>query len=209
MNVLQTTWKRPEIKEGKDDFKCLNDSQKTKSIFLPKRSNYSRRRFWNDRKLGNCLDSNSIWRGLKAMRSRLPQSRSNQMALCNNHVPPVCLPAGRKHHLSPKDNQAKELMLISPTANIIGHNITRSLHDWTKWYKEKKSKRLLGGGGQLWQQQAGMTGYWQTDRSVVIKQICPLYGNQNTGHPMSSGFQQPGLAQLNLVFFEMMWHCYW
>lgn len=36
MNVLQTTWKRPEIKEGKDDFKRLNDSQETKSILLPK-----------------------------------------------------------------------------------------------------------------------------------------------------------------------------
>ena len=56
---------------------------------------------------------------------------------------------------------------------------------------------------------AAMTGHWRTERPSVIKQTHPWYGNRDTGHPMSSGFQQPGLAQLNLVFFEMMWHCYW
>lgn len=142
-------------------------------FYQNKRSNYSRRRFWNDRKLGNCLDSNSIWRGLKVMRSRLPQSRSNQMALCNNHVPPVCLPAGRKHHLSPKDNQAKELMLISPTANIIGHNITRSLHDWTKWYQEKNPKDCLAVGGsydnskQVWQDTGRLIDPWWLNRYAL------------------------------------------
>lgn len=73
----------------------------------------------------------------------------------------------------------------------------------------KKFIRLLGTGGKLWQQQAGISRYWLTDQSLVIKQIYSLYGNWNTGYTMSSGFQQPGLAQVNLVFLEMMWHCYW